>query len=99
MTRIIPLVSGAALAGLGLVFLPLPTPFGVPLLLTGGILILMGSPAAQKRLRRLRRRHRGFDRRLRELERSTPGPVRETLRNTDPDPEPGAGDEDRSSSS
>ena len=51
-------LTGCTSLAAGAVFLPLPTPFGVPLLLVGMALIVMASPSARTRLKAWRSTHR-----------------------------------------
>jgi hypothetical protein len=76
--------GGFFCAAAGLVFLPLPTPFGVPLLITGAALILTGSPFARLQMKRFRSRNARAHRWLAAAEGYLPRFLRLPLRRTHP---------------
>jgi hypothetical protein len=69
----------------GLFFLPLPTPFGVPLLLAGTAFILAGSALARQLMKRFRTKNDRAHRWLAKGERYLPVFLRRSLRQTHPD--------------
>ncbi len=91
MRKIVLLVSGWTTIGAGLVFLPLPTPFGVPMLLVGGSLVLMADPAARGYVRSWRARYPKLSERMARFEPMLPRRLRAVLRLT----HPGRGARDR----
>ncbi len=86
MRSILLLLAGSTSVALGLVFLPLPTPFGVPLFLVGAGLILMASPMARALFKRWRTSHKAASDTLRRIEAYLPRPLRRALRQTHPEP-------------
>ena len=80
------LVTGGFMCvGAGLVFLPLPTPFGLPLLLIGTALILAGSALARQIMKHYRTKNDRLHRWIAKTERYMPVFVRWPLRQTRPD--------------
>jgi hypothetical protein len=80
------LISGGIICVVaGLFFLPLPTPFGLPLLFVGGSLIIAGSTYARGLLKRFRTRNDRAHRWISKTERYMPVFVRWPLRQTRPD--------------
>lgn len=81
------LVTGGfvCIAG-GLVFLPLPTPFGLPLLLIGTALILAGSALARRYMMGFRTKNDRLHRWMATGERYLPRNLRLILRRTHPRP-------------
>lgn len=77
-------VSGFVCAAGGLVFLPLPTPFGVPLLITGAALILTGSETARQLLRQQRASNTRLHGWLKRAEAYLPRFLRYPMRKTHP---------------
>jgi hypothetical protein len=69
----------------GLVFLPLPTPFGLPLLFVGASLILAGSAFARMLMKRFRTKNDRAHRWIAKTECYMPVFVRWPLRQTRPD--------------
>lgn len=69
----------------GLFFLPLPTPFGVPLLLLGAALIMAGSAIARQLMKRFRAKNDRAHRWLAKGEPYLPRFLRATFRQTHPD--------------
>lgn len=58
---------GACLFLIGLVFLPLPIPLGLPLMLVGAVMVVNTSYTAKRAFLRWLRRHPGVTRRLRSI--------------------------------
>jgi drug/metabolite transporter (DMT)-like permease len=54
MRNVLLIVGGVLCIASGLVFLPLPTPIGLPLLVTGAALLVAGSAMARRMLKRFR---------------------------------------------
>ncbi len=77
-------VSGFFCATGGLIFLPLPTPFGIPLLVTGAAFILAGSETARRLLRRQRESNTRLHGWLKRAEVYLPRFLRHPLRRTHP---------------
>lgn len=84
MRNVFFVTGGFFCAAAGLVFLPLPTPFGIPLLLTGAGLVLAGSPFARLQMRRFRTSNDRAHRWLAAGERYLPRFLRVPLRQTHP---------------
>ncbi len=85
MRTIIFLVAGWTSIALGAVFLPLPTPFGLPLFIIGGGLIMMVSSAARRWFKNWRTSHRQASDAMLPAEEWLPETLRETLDQTHPD--------------
>ncbi len=85
MRVLILLMIGWLSIGLGAVFLPLPTPFGIPLFLIGAGCILVVSPAARRRFKKWRASHRRESDTLTGFEGYLPDPIRKALDDTHPD--------------
>jgi len=80
------LVAGGLLCiASGLVFLPLPTPLGLPLLVTGAALLVAGSALARRMLKRFRTSNERAHGWLAVGERYLPMFLRLPLRLTHPD--------------
>jgi hypothetical protein len=84
MRNLFLVTAGFLCAAAGLVFLPLPTPFGVPLLLTGAALILAGSAIARQHMQRFRSSNARSHRWLAAAEGYLPRFLRLPLRRTHP---------------
>ncbi|MFM1813357.1 MAG: hypothetical protein RLZ98_52 [Pseudomonadota bacterium] len=80
--------AGTTSIAAGLIFLPLPTPFGLPLILLGLGLVLTGSVAARMWTRHWRESHREMSDRLLPYETYLPASVRKALEETHPDDKP-----------
>lgn len=78
------LTGGFCCVASGLVFLPLPTPFGLPLLLVGSALILAGSAMARRYMRQMRGNNQRLHHWLATGERYLPRVLRRILRQTHP---------------
>jgi len=85
MRNLFLVTGGFFCAAAGLVFLPLPTPFGLPLLLVGAGLILAGSAIARQLMKRFRTSNDRAHRWLAKAERYMPVFVRWPMRQTRPD--------------
>lgn len=85
MRNLILVTGGFLCAAAGLVFLPLPIPFGAPLLVTGAALILAGSALARQLMRRLRASNGRLHGWLAGAEPYLPLFLRGVLRETHPD--------------
>ncbi|MEO1310336.1 MAG: hypothetical protein AAFV51_05120 [Pseudomonadota bacterium] len=77
-------VLAVGLLAFGLVLSISPIPVGAPIVLIALSILIMTNPKVAKRLRDFRRNHPGVDRRIRQIEEKTPGPIGEPLRRTDP---------------
>lgn len=84
MGKFVLLVSGWTTIGAGLMVLPLPAPFGVPMLLVGGSLVLMADPAARGYVRSWRGRHPQMSETMAKFEPMLPRRLRAVLRTTHP---------------
>lgn len=85
MRTVVFLMAGWTSIALGAVFLPLPTPFGVPLFVIGASLLLMVSPAARTGFKNWRTLHRKASNAMLGVESWLPRSMRKTLEETHPD--------------
>jgi len=84
MRNLLLVIGGFFCVAGGLVFLPLPTPFGVPLLLLGAALILAGSAMARRYMKGIRSGNDRLHRWLAAGERYLPRRLRYIFRQTHP---------------
>lgn len=82
--RILAIAAGFLSLLAGLVFLPLPTPFGIPLIALGLTLVLGASHTARRHFKSLRMHNQTLDASLRKAETYLPRRVRFILSRTRP---------------
>lgn len=87
MLNIILIAMGVVCLIAGLIFLPLPTPFGIPLFLVGTGLILSASATSRRIFKAWRTAHRRMSDRLMAFEPHLPRKMQEVLLETHPDPD------------
>jgi hypothetical protein len=85
MRNLLLIIGGFFCIASGLVFLPLPTPLGLPLLVTGAALLVAGSAMARRMLKRFRTSNQQAHGWLAVGERYLPMFLRAPLRLTHPD--------------
>lgn len=68
----------------GLIFLPLPTPFGLPLLIIGLALLISGSHRVRKFIQELRKNNKKMHQKISKVEPYLPGALRTPLEKTHP---------------
>lgn len=82
--KLISIIFGVALVGVGLVVLPMPIPLGAIMIACGLVLLISASSTVAHAIRGLRRRHPGANRVIQSVEDRLPEAWKKALRRSDP---------------
>jgi len=84
VVRMTILVVGILLIVVGIPVTPLPLPFGLPMIITGFLMVASVSPGLQRWIRRQRERNRKLDERIVGVRDKVPGFIRKLIDLTGP---------------
>lgn len=88
MVKILMAAGGAVATAFGLFVMILPIPFGLPLVIAGLAMMIMGSRRVAAWVRRRRAQHESLNETLRAVQKKSPDLIRKPLKMTAPEHSP-----------